>query len=300
MKQEAVMVTKGNRKGVHLSETARLRLTVFFKNKFAVAGAILTLLLILFAVLGASISPNYNYTFNPELSTLRRSAPTAQNWFGVDDQSRDLYSCCVFGVRISLMVGFFVSICATVFGVILGLLAGYFKFLDNILMRICDALTSIPAILLALIFVAIFGPGISNIIIALTVIYTPAIARVARASTLSVREMTYIEACGSVGARWPRILFRHILPNIMSPIIVQTTFIFASSIIVEASLSFLGVGIPSDMPSLGRLIYEAKSVSIITTAPYLTFIPGAIMVLLVLGINLLGDGLRDMLDSSSH
>ena len=133
------------------------------------------------------------------------------------------------------------------------------------LMRICDALTSIPAILLALIFVAIFGPGISNIIIALTVIYTPAIARVARASTLSVREMTYIEACGSVGARWPRILFRHILPNIMSPIIVQMTFIFASSIIVEASLSFLGVGIPSDMPSLGRLIYEAKSCLLYTS-----------------------------------
>lgn len=277
-----------------------LKLRIFLKNRFAVAGLVIIILLVLFALLGPVIYGSYDYKFNPELATLRRSAPTSANWFGVDDQSRDLYSCCVFGLRISLRVGFIVSIGVAVIGVVLGLLAGYFKSLDNIISRICDALTSIPAILLALIFVAIFGPGMMNIIIALIIIYTPAIARVARASTLSVREMTYIEACNAIGARWPRILFRHILPNIISPIIVQTTFIFSSSIIVEASLSFLGVGIPSDMPSLGRLIYEAKSISIITNAPYLTFFPSMIMVLLVLGINLFGDGLRDILDTTSN
>lgn len=294
------MNEKNNTEKRQKNDNLRLKLKIFAKNKFAVAGAVIIVMLILFAVFGPAVYSGYNYKFDPALSALRRTPPSGANWFGVDDQSRDLFSCCVYGLRISLIVGFTVSVCAAIAGVLLGLLAGYFKALDNIISRLCDALTSIPAILLALIFVAIFGPGMMNIIIALTIIYTPSIARVARASTLSVREMTYIEACNAIGAKWGRTLFRHILPNIISPIIVQTTFIFSSSIIVEASLSFLGVGIPSDMPSLGRLIYEAKSVSIITTAPYLTFIPSLIMVLLVLGINLLGDGLRDIMDTASN
>lgn len=181
---------------------------------------------------------------------------------------------------------------------ILGLLAGYIPFLDNIIMRICEALNAIPPILIAIALVSALGASTVNIVVALSIVYVPSIARVARASTLSIKEMTYIEAEKAQGASMGRIIFKHIAPNIISPLIVQTTYIFASAIIVEASLSFLGAGVPAPTPSLGNMLYEAKSY--IYTAWWMTVFPGVFTVLIVLGLNLFGDGLRDIIDPMSN
>ncbi len=166
------------------------------------------------------------------------------------------------------------------------------------IMRICEALNAIPAILIAIALVAALGASIFNIVVALAIVYIPSIARVARASTLSIKEMTYIEAEKAQGASQFRILFKHIAPNILSPVIVQTTYIFASAIIIEASLSFLGAGVPAPTPSLGNMLFEAKSY--IYNAWWMTIYPGIFTVLIVLGLNLFGDGLRDIIDPMSN
>ena len=165
-------------------------------------------------------------------------------------------------------------------------------------MRICEAMGAIPPILMAIALVSALGASIQNVVLALSIVYIPTIARVTRASTLSIKEMTYIEAIQSQGAKWSRILFRHIAPNILSPVIVQTTYIFASAIITEAALSFLGAGVPAPSPSLGNILYEAKSY--IYNATWMTVFPSLFTVLIVLGLNLFGDGLRDIIDPMSN
>lgn len=278
-----------------LKEYRKLVLKNFLKKKLVVAGFIITVIMALIAIFAPVITPYGIYdidVFN------KLAAPGNGHIFGTDNLGRDVFSRVLYGVRISMEVGLFTAIISFVFGIILGLLAGYVHWLDNMIMRICEALNAIPAILIAIALVAALGASIFNIVVALAIVYIPSIARVARASTLSIKEMTYIEAEKAQGASQFRILFKHIAPNILSPVIVQTTYIFASAIIIEASLSFLGAGVPAPTPSLGNMLFEAKSY--IYNAWWMTIYPGIFTVLIVLGLNLFGDGLRDIIDPMSN
>ena len=278
-----------------LKEYRKLVIKNFLKKKLVVAGFVITVIMALIAIFAPVITPYGIYdidVFN------KLAAPGNEHIFGTDNLGRDVFSRVLYGVRISMEVGLFTAIISFIFGIVLGLLAGYVHLLDNMIMRICEALNAIPAILIAIALVAALGASIFNIVVALAIVYIPSIARVARASTLSIKEMTYIEAEKAQGASQFRILFKHIAPNILSPVIVQTTYIFASAIIIEASLSFLGAGVPAPTPSLGNMLFEAKSY--IYNAWWMTIYPGIFTVLIVLGLNLFGDGLRDIIDPMSN
>ena len=278
-----------------LKEYRKLVIKNFLKKKLVVAGFVITVIMALIAIFAPVITPYGIYdidVFN------KLAAPGNGHIFGTDNLGRDVFSRVLYGVRISMEVGLFTAIISFIFGIVLGLLAGYVHWLDNMIMRICEALNAIPAILIAIALVAALGASIFNIVVALAIVYIPSIARVPRASTLSIKEMTYIEAEKAQGASQFRILFKHIAPNILSPVIVQTTYIFASAIIIEASLSFLGAGVPAPTPSLGNMLFEAKSY--IYNAWWMTIYPGIFTVLIVLGLNLFGDGLRDIIDPMSN
>ena len=278
-----------------LKEYRKLVIKNFLKKKLVVAGFVITVIMALIAIFAPAITPYGIYdidVFN------KLAAPGNGHIFGTDNLGRDVFSRVLYGVRISMEVGLFTAIISFIFGIVLGLLAGYVHWLDNMIMRICEALNAIPAILIAIALVAALGASIFNIVVALAIVYIPSIARVARASTLSIKEMTYIEAEKAQGASQFRILFKHIAPNILSPVIIQTTYIFASAIIIEASLSFLGAGVPAPTPSLGNMLFEAKSY--IYNAWWMTIYPGIFTVLIVLGLNLFGDGLRDIIDPMSN
>ena len=278
-----------------LKEYRKLVIKNFLKKKLVVAGFVITVIMALIAIFAPVITPYGIYdidVFN------KLAAPGNGHIFGTDNLGRDVFSRVLYGVRISMEVGLFTAIISFIFGIVLGLLAGYVHWLDNMIMRICEALNAIPAILIAIALVAALGASIFNIVVALAIVYIPSIARVARASTLSIKEMTYIEAEKAQGASQFRILFKHSAPNILSPVIVQTTYIFASAIIIEASLSFLGAGVPAPTPSLGNMLFEAKSY--IYNAWWMTIYPGIFTVLIVLGLNLFGDGLRDIIDPMSN
>lgn len=278
-----------------LWEYRKLVMKNFLRKKLVVLGFVITVMMTLIAVFAPLIA-----TADPYATDVasKLSAPGPAHYFGTDQLGRDIFSRVIYGTRISMVVGLSTSVIALVFGLVLGLAAGYVKLLDNIIMRVCEAMGAIPPILMAIALVSALGASTGNVIFALSIVYIPTIARVARASTLSVKEMTYIEAIQSQGAGWTRILFRHIAPNVLSPVIVQTTYIFASAIITEAALSFLGAGVPAPVPSLGNILYEAKSY--IYNATWMTVFPGLFTVLIVLGLNLFGDGLRDIIDPMSN
>ncbi len=225
---------------------------------------------------------------------IRLTAPNSTHFFGTDDFGRDVFSLVIYGSRVSMLVGFLVMLCSSIAGIVVGLIAGYYRVLDNIIMRILDGLMSLPAILLAIALMASRGPGILNVIIALSVVYMPRMARIIRSTVLVARELTYVEAARAVGAKDWKIAFRHILPNCVPPLIVQGTFIFAYSILAEAILGFLGVGVPPYIPSWGNVISSGKM--FIREAPWVSLFPGIAIILAGLGLNLLGDGLRDALD----
>lgn len=225
----------------------------------------------------------------------RLAAPSAEAWFGTDRVGRDIYSRVVYGTRISLTVGAAVVLLATAAGALLGMVAGLLRPLDNPIMRLIDGLTSIPAVLLAIGLMALTRPGLANIVLVIAVGEVPGVARLVRSVVLSLREQTYIQAAIVIGTRAPQLLWRHILPNLWAVLTVQATYVFASAMIFEAILSFIGAGAPPEQPSWGNLIAEGHAV--FQTAPHLVLFPAAFLSLLVLGVNLLGNGLRELLDA---
>ena len=224
----------------------------------------------------------------------RLSPPSGQHLFGTDNFGRDVYSRTVWGARLSLEIGFLVSALTVLSGTTVGLLAGYFRGLDTPIMRLMDSMMAFPGIVLAIGLMAALGPSKYNVVTALTVVYTPRMARVVRSVVLTIREMQFVEAAQAQGTSNPRILLRHILPNCLSPLIVQGTFIFAEAVLGEASLSFLGAGTPPYIPSWGNMLGEARAY--LRDAPWTMLFPGLSLTLTVLALNLLGDGIRDVLD----
>jgi peptide/nickel transport system permease protein len=271
------------------SRVVALRRLVRRAPALGIGGSIL-LVLLLITIIGPFLAqdPNAQSIAN------RLDAPSADHWFGRDEFGRDILARMIHGARVTLGVSTSVASLAGFFGLALGLTAGYFRYLDNVLMRIMDGLMAFPGIVLALGLVAALGPRISNIIIALSVVYIPNVTRLMRSGVLSLREQDYVLAARAVGAHEVRIVTRHITPNLVAPLVVQVSFIFAFAIVAEAGLSFLGVGAPAQQPTWGTILATARSY--IHQAPYMTLIPGLAMFITVLALNFLGDGLQDALD----
>lgn len=220
--------------------------------------------------------------------------PSAQHWFGTDAVGRDVFDRVIVGTRISFLVGFSVTAISSVVGIAIGLIAGYNRILDNVLMRVVDAFLAFPTILLALALIALFGPGLVNVILALSVTGAASKVRLVRSQVLSLRESTYVEAAKVAGAHPLRIIVTHILPNTLGVVIVLATFTLASAMLAEAGLSFLGAGVPSYIPSWGNII--ANGEPHVQVAPWISLFPGVFLTLTVLGVVLIGDALRDFLD----
>lgn len=262
------------------------------KNKLAMAGGYVIIFYILVALLAPLLAPHDPYQIDlPNKLKL----PSAEHWMGTDDKGRDVLSRIIFGTRLSLAVGFVAVFIGAFFGVILGLLSGYYgKWVDTIIMRIIDVLLAFPGILLALAIVSALGPSLINVMIAVGVFSIPMFARIVRGSTLAVKKLEYIDAIRSLGASDLRIIFVHIFPNILSPIIVQASLRLATAILSAAGLSFLGLGAQPPLPEWGAMLSNGRD--FLFTAPYLAMFPGIAISTLVLGFNVFGDGLRDALD----
>ena len=232
--------------------------------------------------------------FERQVSDSQGKATTVVYRFGTDSLGRDVYSRTLYGARVSILVGITVASISVFIGLIIGLASGYFRWLDPIIMRMMDGLMAIPAILLAIALVSLFRAGLGAVILAITVPEIPRVVRLVRSVVLSVREEPYVEAAITTGTPTLKLLWRHILPNTLAPLIVQGTFICASAILVEAILSFLGIGIPPETPTWGNIMAEGRSVFRIYSHSILY--PGIFLALTVLAVNVLGDGLRDTLD----
>ena len=253
------------------------------------------LFILILAVLMAAFSPIIATDEPKALDPVNRlQAPSAEAFFGTDSVGRDVYSRTIYGSRLSLAIGASVTVLTILAGVVIGIVSGYYKLADNIVMRFMDGLMAFPSFLLAIALVALLGASFQNVVIALSVVETPRVVRIVRGSVLSLRERQYVEGALAVGARPLRILFTHIFPNLVAPLTVQATFVFALAILVEAGLSFLGAGVPPDVPSWGNMMGDANLLK--QLAPWMIFFPGLFLSLTVLGANLLGDGLRDTLD----
>ena len=224
----------------------------------------------------------------------RTREPSGLYWFGTDMLGRDVYSRVLYGSRVSLIVGFAVAFCASILGTFVGLVAGFVRPLDAVVMRIMDGLMSIPPILLAIALMALTRASVQNVVIAISIAEFPRVSRLVRGVVLSLREQPYVEAAVASGTRVPVIIWKHILPNTLAPLMVQATFICASAMITEATLSFIGAGTPPIIPSWGNIMAEGRALW--QVKPYIVFFPAVFLSITVLAVNLLGDGLRDALD----
>jgi len=256
----------------------------------AIGGALLLML-----VLIAIFAP-YLGTVDPTaLAPAKRTrAPSADYWFGTDVLGRDIYSRVLFGARVSLTVGLSVAIFASAVGLAIGIVSGFVRWADGILMRFMDGLMSIPPILLAIALMALTRASVQNVIIAISIADFPRVSRLIRGIVLTLREQPYVEAAIASGTRTPMIIIKHILPNTLAPLMVNATFICASAMITEASLSFIGAGTPPIIPSWGNIMAEGRALW--QVKPYIVFFPAVFLCITVLSVNLLGDGLRDALD----
>jgi peptide/nickel transport system permease protein len=266
-------------------------MTFVRRHPTIVLGGALLLIMVLIAILAP-----YLGTVDPTaLAPAKRTRePSAQYWFGTDMLGRDVYSRVIYGSRISLIVGFAVAALASAVGSFIGLVSGYVRWLDAILMRVMDGLMSIPSILLAIALMALTRASVQNVIIAISVAEFPRVSRLIRGVVLSLREQPFVEAAVASGTRTPMIIIKHILPNTLAPLMVNATFICASAMIVEASLSFIGAGTPPIIPSWGNIMAEGRALW--QVKPYIVFFPAVFLSVTVLSVNLLGDGLRDALD----
>src|SRR6185369_1180249 len=219
---------------------------------------------------------------------------TVTHWMGTDSLGRDVYARVVYGARASFVVGIAVAVISVAFGLAIGLVSGYLRWLDAIVMRIMDGLMAIPAILLAIALVSLSSAGVATVILAIVIPEIPRVVRLVRSVVLIIREEPYVEAAVALGAWTPALLVRHVLPNTIAPLVVQATFVCASAIIVEAILSFLGVGIPPETPTWGNIMAEGRA--LFRIFPHNILYPGIFLALTVLAVNMLGDGLRDTLD----
>jgi peptide/nickel transport system permease protein len=261
------------------------------RNRRLVIGGLLLLGVLSVAALAQGLATHNPLLVRPEI---RLTPPNAEHRFGTDNFGRDLYSRTVYGARISLVVGGLVAVLAALAGTLAGLLGGYYPRVDMGLMRVMDGMMAFPGIVLAVGIMAAMGPHVANVIVALTIVQTPRVVRVVRSVVISLRGMQYVEAARCLGVTDWRMLVRHILPNCISPLVVQCTFIFSEAVLGEASLSFLGVGAPPEIPSWGVILGEARLY--IRNAPWMIFLPGMALTVTVLALNLVGDGVRDWLD----
>ncbi|MBN8756218.1 MULTISPECIES: ABC transporter permease [Variovorax] len=252
--------------------------------------------LLLIAIAALSIAAPWIATHDPQdIDPLARmQPPSAEHWFGTDALGRDVFSRAVWGGQVSMIVGATVAVLATFFGIALGLVAGFVRWADGPVMRVMDGLMAIPGILLAIALMAVTRASLTTVIIAITVPEIPRVVRLVRSLALTLREQLFVEAAHAVGTRLPTILVRHVLPNIVAPLVVQATFVAAAAVLTEAALSFLGVGVPSQTPSWGNMMAEGRN--FVTVAFHIILYPGLLLAATVLAINLLGDGLRDALD----
>lgn len=262
------------------------------KNKVALIGLGIVAFFILLAIFADFIAP---YGFKETELANKHIPPSAAHWLGSDEFGRDILSRIIYGARISLWVGFSAVSGSIIVGSFLGILAGYYgKWIDAIISRIFDILLAFPSILLAIAIVAMLGPSLQNALIAIAIINIPTFGRLLRSRVLSVKEEEYITAAKAIGMKDARILFHHVLPNSMAPIIVQGTLAIATAIIEAAALGFLGLGAQPPAPEWGKMLADSKD--FIIQAPWTVFFPGISIMLTVLGFNLMGDGLRDALD----
>lgn len=260
------------------------------RNPTVVAGSAILAFMTAVALLAPWIAGN-PIVFNP---IDRLQPPSAAFWFGTDNLGRDVFARTVFGARISLIVGLLVAAVGIALGLLIGLVAGFYRTLDGVIMRFMDGIMAIPAILLAIALVALTKGSVEIVIVAIAIPEIPRVVRLVRSVVLTVREQPYVDAAIASGTRAARILFRHVLPNTIAPLIVQATYIIASAVITEAALSFLGAGVPPEIPTWGNMIAEGRL--FLQIAPWPIFFPGLCLAILVLAVNILGDGLRDHLD----
>lgn len=264
------------------------------RNKMAVLGLAILIILVLLAVF-ANVIANYDNVVIKQNLSQRLQAPSAAHWLGTDEFGRDIFARLVHGTRVSLQVGIIAVGISIVIGGILGAIAGYYGGkLDNIIMRIMDIFLAVPSILLAIAIVSALGPSILNLMLAISISSVPSYARIVRASVLSIRDQEFIEAAKAIGASNTRIIFRHIIPNSLAPVIVQATLGVASAILSTAGLSFIGLGIQPPAPEWGSMLSGGRQY--LRYAWWVTTFPGVAIMITILSLNLLGDGLRDALD----
>jgi peptide/nickel transport system permease protein len=268
----------------------------FYKHRLIILGIVVVVVLVFCAIFAPLLAP-----YDPFQQNLAQglSNPSTAHWMGQDKLGRDIFSRILYGTRVSVMVGGITVLVSATLGILLGSLAGYFGgVIDEIIMRLVDILLAFPGILLAIAIMSVLGPSLANVILALCLIGWVGYARLVRGEVMSLRKREYITAAQAQGIGSNRIIFRHILPNILSPVIVQATFGLAGAIIAEAGLSFLGLGTQPPNPSWGAMLNEGRQ--FILVASHISIFPGIAIMMTVLGLNFLGDGLRDVLDPKSH
>ncbi|GAY77419.1 dipeptide transport system permease protein DppC [Sporolactobacillus inulinus] len=268
----------------------------FLKHRLACVGVAVFLLILLIALLAPVIAPQDPAKIFNEFE----APPSAAHWLGTDPVGRDVMSRLIFGAQVSIAVGIGAVAIYVAIGIVLGLVAGYFGgWVDMLIMRLTDVFMSFPYFMVILVLVSIIGPSLFNITLVIGLLGWPAIARLVRGSVLSIKEMDYVKAGVALGYSTPKILFRHILPNALAPILVNATFGVASAIIMEASLSFLGMGVRPPAASWGNMLTQAESITVLSSQPWLWIPPGLMILLAVLSVNFIGDGLRDAIESQN-